>query len=269
MANYHRRKRHAGTLTFFLLVPAADLLGAFLTYLYGSTVFVWLLFFLRFCGTSVLNFFYHDMLTTLGIGALIAAAIVACIVRVLEGKELALKWFAYPAIFIVAFWIILRVLFQLQITASFVPHIPVFPALDFKYVLKHPNSLAGLVWLIPYGIIHLFLRESPDVLPQKRRQERQKKTPPNRQVAHVVDSNLVSEDWEEETIILNPIWADEEKWHIVQACIAQYEAALKRLYPIPVKRLKVPRRFCHVAKGTQVVWQGRTLVGRVRRCSIN
>jgi hypothetical protein len=77
MAKYHQRKRQAGTAAFVFLVLVADLLGMYLTFFYSSTVIVWFFFLLRFCGTSVLAFFYHDMLTTLGLGALLATGIIA------------------------------------------------------------------------------------------------------------------------------------------------------------------------------------------------
>src|SRR5579859_3740827 len=87
-----------------------------------------------------------------------------------------------------------------------------------------------------------YYRESPDISPSPRRLRSQPKIARDQQVAHIVDSHLADEDVEEETVILNLIWANEQKWQILKECLEQYEAALDRLYPRPVKDLKVPRK---------------------------
>ena len=116
----HKRRRHAGTLAFFTLVPVADLAGAVLTFLYGASVGAWLLTVAKWLLVSTGDFLQHGVLTILVLIFILFFLGIAVGVKEAQSKAIAVGL----TLLITAIWGILRLGFMLQWTHHCSLHSP-------------------------------------------------------------------------------------------------------------------------------------------------
>ena len=131
----HKRRRHAGTLAFFTLVPVADLVGAVLTYLYGASVGL-AVDSRQVAAVSTGDFLQHDVLTILVLIFILIFLGIAVGVKEAENKAIAIGL----TLFITAIWGILRLGFKLQWDTPLLAHFPNLHQFAF-------NSLASSLFL--------------------------------------------------------------------------------------------------------------------------
>jgi hypothetical protein len=279
----HKRRRHAGTLAFFTLVPVADLAGAVLTVLYGASVGAWLLTVAKWLLVSTGDFLQHDVLTILVLIFILFFLGIAVGVKEAESKAIAVGL----TLFIAAIWGILRLGFKLQWDTPLLSALPNLHQFAFNFpglvpFLAQPNRATGVVWLGIYALIHLVEKEdqehTPVVTPRPGLDTSRRSATAIGRLADVaagvpaaaVEGTLARNEPEAQQavptsmIALNEIDLNEDKWRILTTCIQFYQEALTRLYPNPFPRVKAPprkrMRYISQQDDHQVTWHGRTLV---------
>lgn len=283
----HKRRQHAGTLAFFTLVPAADLAGGVLTYLYGASVGAWLLTVAKWLLVGIGIFLQHDFLTILASIFVLTFIGIAGKVRDLESKAIAVGL----AIAVAGLWCLLRLVFKIEWDTPLLSALPDARQVAFGLTgpapfLAQPNRATGVVWLVVYALIHLVEMEdqeqTPVVTPRPGPESARRSTTAMDRLLDiasaaaagmppaVVEGTLTRKEPEAQpaaptsTIALNEIDLNEDKWRILTTCLQFYAEALTRLSPNPFPRLKAPprkrMRYISQQDDQQITWHGRTLV---------
>ncbi len=257
MIRIKRRRQHTGTLAFVSFVFVADILGAYLTYLYGATVIPWFLAFLLWIGEEVLHYAHSDLLSILLLPAIMVAVLLG---GLLESRRVG----GFALLGVVLLWGITRFLLGLRVTTPFVPIIQVGRFPDVLSTLTHRNLHLGGLWLVAYLLLHLITRDPDSLIPevQQRSKHLAKKAqaralPPSKDIM-LVEGSL--QEPQDEVVVLNPLYLNEEKAHLLRACEQRYDQALTRFSPSPIPHLKLPGRYVYVVQGDRIVWRGRTPV---------
>jgi len=258
MIRIKRRRQHTGTLAFVSVVLVADILGAYLTFLYGATIIAWFFAFLLWIGEVVLHYIHNDLLSILLLPAIIIAMLLGSL---LESKRVA----GFALLGVILFWGITRLLLGLRVTTPFVPIIQVGRFPDVLSTLTHHNLLFGGLWLAAYLLLHLITRDPDALIPEvQQRTQQQERKAVARLLSTSTDSTTMVEgslqEPREEVVVLNKLYLNEEKAHLLRACEQRYAEALTRFSPSPIPHLKLPGRYVHVIQGDRIVWRGRTPV---------
>ena len=270
MVTVRKRRRHAGTLAFVFFVLAADIIAAFTSYLYGATVGAWAIHFFPWLGRSILTSFHGDLVSLLFLLCLLLAISVAILFRSFIGGCSA-------TLALLLLWIIIRFVFHVQLPASFLPAFKAEHAPAIQFYLAHRDALLGWIWVALYLVLHLSNHYDPDAvipeverkaLQQKQRAAAQKvaarRLAAQRLVAQrnglstLLEGTLATNGTQGETVVLNPIHINEEKWRILNECLKSYHKALTRFYTVPIQHLIAPTNYHYRTDGNTIIWQGRT-----------
>ena len=280
IASAKRRRRHAGTLAFVILVLAADIAASILAYLFGSTLGAWLLKMVLGILIDAIAYLHHDLTTVIFLLLLIPVGFAALVLFAEDDIKEQLTG-GLLLLVLAGLWAILHFGFHVQ-GISFVPDLDrfTFALTGPQPFLAAPNRWTGLLWLA----FHLWLHvgsEPTSVGPPAKAPTAAPPAPQPDQLFRdlarvsfqaaqglpapgVIESTLASKEpaAEEQTVYLNPLTVGEEKWEVLVGCIAYYEEHLTRLFPAPVSHLKVPprSRMFHVKEGNQVIWHWHQLV---------
>ena len=73
-----------------------------------------------------------------------------------------------------------------------------------------------------------------------------------------LESTLVTNGAQGETVVLNPIHINEEKWRILEECLKSYDKALTRFSLAPLQQLHAPNNYLYVTDGNTIIWRGWT-----------
>jgi hypothetical protein len=284
LAHAKQRRRHAGTLAFFVLVLAADIGACVLAYLYGATIGAWLLKVALWAIVNPVASLHYDLTTVIFLLLLIPVGLAALVLFAGEGKDQLAG--GLLLLILVGLWCLLHFGFHVQ-GISFVPNLDrfTFAVTDPQPYLAAPNMWTGLVWLAVHLLLHGGSDETEQQVPAPAKVpttatsasgqdelfrnlarasfQAAQGLPPS----GIVESTLAKAPApeakaEEQTVYLNPLEVGEDKWDVLVGCIAFYEEHLTRLSPPPVSRLKVPprKRIYYVSQGNQVIWHGHQLV---------
>jgi hypothetical protein len=283
------RGQHAGTLAFFVLVPLADLVGAALTYLYGTTIGTWLFSVVWWAIVGIGDGLQHHFLEIIAILIFGLLMWVAFKVKSLENKVIAVLL----SFVVVGVWCLLHLLFKIEWNTPLLSALPdlhqfTFNFPDIRLFFAQPNWGMGVIWVMVYPFLHFGWRQDVEQTPIVVRRPAQVKDAADGraktvlvrtwEVAAPVLAGYVPSEVEGKleprdalpgtkmtnTITLNTFDALEDKWRILTTCVQFYQEALTRLYPPPFRRLKVPprkrMRYISQQDDQQVTWHGGTLV---------
>ncbi len=265
MVTVRKRRRHAGTLAFVFFVLAADIVAAFMSFLYGATVGAWAIYFFPWLGRSVLTYFHGDLVSLLFILCLLLTVSIASLFRSLVGGCSA-------TLALLLLWIVIRFAFHVQLTAPFLPAFKPEHTPAFQYYLAHRNTLLGWIWVAIYLVLHISIHHDPDaVIPEVEHKTVQQKQRVAAQrlaaqrlaaqrngLSTLLESTLATNGTQGETVVLNPIHINEEKWRILNECLKSYHKALTRFYTVPIQQLIAPNNYLYVTQGNTIIWRGRT-----------